>query len=216
MKINETPPCGFIPGNPDRLLVVIAGNTENTAYLSGFDPSLASIVTVPAEDWNRDLSPWPAPACFRGGEAFSGNADAFLSRLITQILPEAERKMHISPKIRAIAGYSLAGLFSLYALTKTELFQMAASVSGSLWFDGFLDYIIAHPPLAENPRVYLSLGDKEALTKNKRLQSVEEMTMKAYDFMRSRNISAHFELNPGNHFANPDQRMMKAINFLFE
>ena len=41
-------------------------------------------------DWNRDLSPWPAPKAFKGGEDFSGGADEHLSTLCNITIPSAE------------------------------------------------------------------------------------------------------------------------------
>ena len=50
-------------------------------------PALAAISGV---DWNRDLSPWPAPKVFRGGEDFGGEGPAFLDMLTEQIVPLVE------------------------------------------------------------------------------------------------------------------------------
>lgn len=39
-----------------------------------------------------------------------------------------------------LGGYSLAGLFSLWAAYQTNLFAGIAAASPSVWFPGFLDY----------------------------------------------------------------------------
>ena len=101
-------------------------------------PALAAISGV---DWNRELSPWPAPGVFRGGEDFGGEGPAFLDMLTRQIVPSVESQLGFAPVSRAIAGYSLAGLFALWSVFQTDVFDRAASVSGSLWFDGFMDYL---------------------------------------------------------------------------
>ena len=36
-----------------------------------------TLVCIEGVDWDRDLSPWAAKKVFRGGEDFSGGADAF-------------------------------------------------------------------------------------------------------------------------------------------
>ena len=33
------------------------------------------LVTVSGMDWEKELSPWPAPRAFRGGQDFGGGAD---------------------------------------------------------------------------------------------------------------------------------------------
>lgn len=71
-------------------------------------------------DWNADLSPWRAKAVFRGQEDFAGNADAYLKKLVDCVIAEAEAGQTI--RRRMIAGYSMAGLFAMYAGGAVRLF----------------------------------------------------------------------------------------------
>ena len=50
--------------------------------------------------------------------------------LIDEILPKAKELMEGEPKFTGIAGYSLAGLFAVYAMYKTDVFDRVASMSG--------------------------------------------------------------------------------------
>ena len=168
-----------------------------------------TLICVDGVDWDRDLSPWPAQKVFRGGEDFSGGAEAFLHILLTELIPAAETGL--SPAWRGVFGYSLAGLFSLWALTKTDAFSRCASVSGSLWFDGFTDYLAAHPLLGTPERVYLSLGDREEKAKNPRMQRVHIATEQAKAIVERRGVPCLFELNPGGHFQNPMDRQRRAL-----
>lgn len=170
-----------------------------------------AVLSVTGADWNRDFSPWPAKAAFRGGEDFAGGASSYLKTLADALIPGAESAFDIRPGKRAIAGYSLAGLFSLYALLESGLFCGAASVSGSLWYDGFLDHIRARATNASNAAVYLLLGDAEARTKNPRLCTVWEKTKEAEGFLRRSGANVFFEANPGGHFADPPGRMIKGM-----
>ena len=168
-----------------------------------------TLICIDGVDWDRDLSPWPAEKVFRGGADFSGGADAFLQVLLQDILPAAEE--NLSPAWRGVFGYSLAGLFSLWALTKTDAFARCASVSGSLWFDGFVEYLSAHPLLGTPERVYLSLGDKEEKAKNPRMQRVRVATEQARDIITKQGVPCAFELNPGGHFQDPLGRQKRAV-----
>jgi predicted alpha/beta superfamily hydrolase len=47
-------------------------------------------------------------------------------------------------KTYIIGGYSLAGLFALWASTRTDLFFGVAAASPSVWFPGFIDYMADH------------------------------------------------------------------------
>ncbi len=171
-----------------------------------------TLVCISGVDWDRDLSPWPAERVFRGGDDFSGGADAFLRILLTVLIPSAEESL--SPAWRAIFGYSLAGLFSLWAMTKTDAFQRCASVSGSLWFDGFTEYLSAHPLLGRPEKVYLSLGDREEKAKNPRMQRVHIATEQAREIITKQGIPCLFELNPGGHFQDVLTRQKRAIRWM--
>ncbi len=168
-----------------------------------------TLVCIEGVDWDRDLSPWPAPKVFRGGDDFSGGAESFLHTLLGKIIPAAEAGL--SPAWRAVFGYSLAGLFSLWAMTQTDVFAKCASVSGSLWFDGFTEYLSAHPLLGRPERVYLSLGDREEHAKNPRMQRVRAATEEAKTILDSRGVPCIFELNPGGHFQDISERQKRAI-----
>ena len=95
-------------------------------------------LSIAIHDWQREMSPWPAAALSKDGEAFSGGADVYLESLLSVILPWATERIHGKASLIGIAGYSLAGLFALYALYKTDAFTRVASMSGSLWFPGIM------------------------------------------------------------------------------
>ena len=109
--------------------------------------------------------PWDCPAVFPKGDPFTGGADAYIHQLTEQILPEAERRIGSEPVWRGIAGYSLAGLFAIYTLYHTDLFSRAASMSGSLWFPGFSEYMESHSLAVRPDCIYLSPRKKRAQNK---------------------------------------------------
>ena len=119
----------------------VSGEDDAQALFTSLPAPRPTLVCIGGVDWDRDLSPWPSQRVFRGGADFSGGADVFLHTLLTQLIPAAEEGL--SPAWRAVFGYSLAGLFSLWAMTKTDAFRRCASVSGSLWFDGLTAYLSA-------------------------------------------------------------------------
>ena len=94
-----------------------------------------TLVTVSGLNWEAELSPWTAGNLFKYSEMFTGSADAYLQFLTQQVIPQAEAGLN-GVLWRGLAGYSLAGLFTVYALYKTDLFSRAASMSGSLWYPG--------------------------------------------------------------------------------
>lgn len=181
------------------------------AMLEEPKPALAAISGV---DWNRELSPWPALKVFRGGEDFSGGGPALLKTLTTQIVPRVEAQLGFIPVSRAIAGYSLAGLFALWSAFQTDVFDRAASISGSLWFDGFWDYMKSTALPSGLRQVYLSLGNREKNARNQRMAAVEDCTHRTEELLRGWGIPTIFEMNPGGHFQDVPDRIARGINHL--
>jgi len=99
-----------------------------------------------------------------------------------------------TPSHISIAGYSLAGLFALYALYHTDVFECAASISGSLWFPDFKEYVFSHEMRRKPEKLYLSLGDKEARTRNQYLKVVRENTENIAGHFREAGMNVTFEL----------------------
>ncbi len=172
------------------------------------------LVAIGGLDWNRELSPWECDGTVRDAEPFGGQAAGFLDELLNRIIPEAESSLPQPPTWRGIAGYSLAGLFALWALWQTESFGRVASASGSLWFPGFIDYARENTMPSTPDAVYLSLGKKETKTPNRMMRHVLNDTRAMEELLNNRNIPTTLELNPGNHFAQTDLRMARGIHWI--
>jgi len=205
----------MVPENAD-CVCYFHGTKEMAGKLAAkLFSSRVGLLAVSGEDWNRDLSPWAAPAVFRKGGDFSGGAGRHLSFLCEKVIPLTEEKLGLHVVRRGLMGYSLAGLFALYVMYQTDFFTDIASVSGSLWYDGFIEYMVEREPLGKPHKVYLSLGLKEKNTKNVRMAEVESRTEKAMDYLCSIGIDCVFEKNPGNHFFQEEERMQKALLWLY-
>ncbi|MBO5985401.1 MAG: esterase, partial [Lachnospiraceae bacterium] len=111
-----------------------------------------------------------------------------------------------------VGGYSLAGLFALWSAYQTDVFSGVAAASPSIWFPKFLDYMKTHNINCQ--RVYLSLGDKEAKTRNQVMATVADRISEASTLLQSQNINCTLEWNEGNHFRDPDLRTAKAFAWL--
>ena len=148
------------------------------------------------------MSPWKAPAVFKS-ESFGENAAKTLSEVLTYI---GEKKQ---PCI--IGGYSLAGLFALWAATKTDRFSKVAAASPSVWFPGFTEYIKENNIKAK--AVYLSLGDREEKTRNPVMATVGHAIRSVHETISDSGINTILEWNQGNHFKDVDIRMAKALTW---
>ena len=134
----------------------IAATAQGTAH-----PFL--FAAVPVESWNDELSPWEAPAVW-GKESFGGDAADTLHFLTEQVIPTLKQRFALPENVKIIlGGYSLAGLFALWASTQTDLFYDVAA-SPSVWFPDWMEFEQQRP--IQTQHIYLSLGDKEEHTKN--------------------------------------------------
>lgn len=164
-------------------------------------------------DWNKFLSPWPCDRIVKGVGSFLGKADVFLRDLEDEVSREIAM-CRTAPSAVYIAGYSLAGLFALYSLYKTDLFDGAACCSGSLWFPGFVDFVKNNEFRKSPKRLYMSLGDKEASVKNSVFASVGDKTREVYEYYKQQGINVKFEMNSGNHMTDVADRVSKGISSL--
>lgn len=170
-----------------------------------------------SDNWDRDFSPWPAPPAFKKSAPFEGKAGETLAWLRDAFLPEVEARAAglIDAGRRAMLGYSLAGLFSLWCLHTTGLFRGCASCSGSLWYEGFDEFLQGHHP-PEGSRVYLSLGDGESKGRNQRMAAVGEITERAYARFQADSHVKETELqwHPGGHFQDVTNRIAQGLRWL--
>ena len=163
------------------------------------------MIAVKVDDWNNDLSPWAAPPVF-GKEPFGDGAKATLDYLQREIISSfVGRSIYLG-------GYSLAGLFALWAAYQTDVFDGVAAVSPSVWFPRFEKYAMSNP--IKTKAVYLSLGDKEEKTRNPVMAQVGNAICSIYQHLSNSRVNCTLEWNEGNHFREPDMRIAKGFAWL--
>ena len=203
-------------------------------------PEGVSLVNIGVDLWEENFSPWCAPRVFAKGPNFGDGAQKTLDILINQVVLWAESDLTEPPAYRALVGYSLAGLFSLWAGVSPQLsdaaapqvargvargsqldapattFQRIGAVSGSFWFPSLLDYVDQQLSggVVGLTHAYLSLGDREARTPNPQIMHVRENAELLASKLENAGITSTFELNRGNHFQNVEGRMQKALDWL--
>ena len=124
-------------GNPDASVVLIEpihvpdGMEQEASLireLSGMDFRLLAVRV----DWFNDLSPWTAPA-LSSDIPFGNGAGKTLEEIL---------KLTGDPgKQYVLGGYSMGGLFALWAACRTNAFSAVAASSPSVWFPGFTEYL---------------------------------------------------------------------------
>lgn len=171
-----------------------------------------SIVVIEDVNWNDDLTPWPAAGVFKKAKPFGGKAAAFLDKLTNEIIPEAERNLGIEVAERTLLGVSLSGLFAVWSAINTDAFTNIISLSGSLWYDGFVEWMKEQTPSPQLKKICMLLGEKEKNAKEKRMATVEERTLDAANILRAKSqATVTCELVEGTHFSPILPRMERAM-----
>lgn len=179
----------------------------------------ANVAVVPVRCWDDALTPWPAEG-LRAGQRFGGHADKTLGQL-HEAAPRMERCLGLSPSARAICGYSLGGLFSLYAFARDAHLAACGCVSGSVWYPGWVAWLRdggagcacgcgAAGGAALERFAYLSVGGKEKRGPGA-FREVESNMEACAGILRERGCEALFEVGPGNHMQHHEKRLARAL-----
>jgi O-6-methylguanine DNA methyltransferase len=195
----------------DIVLIQLAGNhdiseiKDEVAEIQHLTSMDFELIAVKVDDWNKELSPWKTPAVF-GNEDFGDGA--------VQTLEEILLLCSDKSKTYYIGGYSLSGLFSLWAACQTDLFSGIAAASPSVWFPGFIDYMKEYKIKSKN--VYLSLGNKEEKTRNPVMAKVGDCIREGHAWIKAEGVNCTLEWNQGGHFKEPMTRTARAFAWVMQ
>ena len=210
-------PCRFFGSEtPDCILVQPSARHEHTSLEAEVTQLTALIdrpfllVTIELEDWTIDLLPWPDGNISRDPEAGKHGQET-LDYILQGLLPELERRY--GPRPVVLGGYSLGGLFALWASCQTDRFPAVAAASPSVWIHGWIPFARKNRPLAV--AVYLSLGDREEQVKNQAIARVGDNLRAYYELLRTRLDPEHCTLvwEEGGHFNDDAGRLARAFAY---
>ncbi len=196
---------------PEGIKEDLADGLERLAEKYG-----VSIVVSNDVNWNDDLTPWPAEGVFKKAKPFGGRAAEFLDKLTRDIIPETEEHLGIVNPERTLLGVSLSGLFAVWSAFNTDAFTNIISISGSLWYDGFVGWMKENAPSPSIKKVCMLLGEKEKNAKEKRMATVEECTNTAVNILKEKSCAdVVFELVEGTHFSPIMPRLERAFEVMY-
>lgn len=175
-----------------------------------------TIVEITGMDWQNVFSPWPAPGVPKGDPDFKGQSPEFLKLLQTKVIPEIEKTLQIDSDVeRNLVGVSMSGLFAMWQWMLCDTFNNIASLSGSFWYDRFIDWMKRIDIPHKSGMGFFLLGDQESKSNVKAFNSVGVNTAEIIRLLQAQGIKTEFESVPGNHFANPIPRLDKAFTALY-
>ena len=167
------------------------------------------VLAAPAiGDWEVELMPWPDAAMSRREHA-GECAGHTLSHITEALIPFLRERYGPLPIV--LGGYSLGGLFALWAASRCPCFAAVAAVSPSVWIAGWLGHAAAHPVQARH--VYLSLGLREERTRNCAIARVGDNIRFEHELLQRQPGVERcvLEWNEGGHFAHCAQRTARGF-----
>ncbi len=174
-----------------------------------------NVAVLSGMQWDDDLTPWPAT--LQGSpRAFKGFSERFLENLTTTFLPKIERIIGHPSTQRTLIGNSLAGLFAVWQLTKTDVFDQVASISGSFWYPDFVKYMKEHSADIKASKAYLSLGEKEAESTGTIYGDVLADTREVQEVLQHTGMETVLQLTSGGHTAPVFPRIEKAFDYFYK
>lgn len=175
-----------------------------------------TIVVITGMDWQNVFSPWPAPGVPKGDPDFKGESPDFLRLLQSEVIPEIESMLQMKADAeRTLVGVSMSGLFALWQWMKCDTFRNIASLSGSFWYDGFIEWMREIQIPHKTGKGFFLLGDQESRSNVKAFNTVGINTAEIIQLLNKSGVNAEFKSVPGNHFANRMARLEKAFNALY-
>ncbi len=205
-------------GKRPRTLLFLCCGPEPEELLEALRPrcpalDTAALVFPKGVEWDRDYAPWPSDELH--GRPIGGGGAALYREMVDVLLPAVKARFDGLEHV-GVVGYSLGGLFALYAASQSDSpFDRAASVSGALWYEGFENYA-ASAPFPRLSRAYLSLGRKEAGHGRGPMGRVSTATERVAGTLSARlgEENVCFEWNNGGHFYEIPQRLGRAITWM--
>ncbi len=175
-----------------------------------------NIVVVTGMDWQNVFSPWPAPGVPKGTPDFKGESPEFLSLLQQKVIPQIEESLGIGANVeRSLVGVSMSGLFALWQWMVCDTFFNIASLSGSFWYEGFMEWMKSRPIPKKQGMGFFLLGNQESKSKVKAFDSVGENTQQILSLLQDAGIKTEFKSVPGNHYSDPIPRLDAAFTALY-
>ena len=204
-------------GGSGAPVIYVIDSPEHPVGLASLAVGLRSnVVGIPVRDWGDSLTPWPASGLYRGEPDFGGRAHDTLAELCGHAIPNIERHNVLTPCSRAICGYSLAGLFALFALLHSDEFSGCACLSGSVWYEGWVEHLRTSDANLEERFAFLSVGTKEKRGARPILHGVQDNMQDCVRILETRGCTVRYQTGPGGHLQFVSERFDAGLGALDE
>lgn len=150
-------------------------------------------VGIRPDNRNCEYTPWYAKALSARYGELGGQGAQYLEFLANELKPYIDNTYRTlsSPENTGIAGASFGGLISMYAaFLLPGVFGRVASISGSFWYEGFIEFMKATGIEMTGRKIYLDVGMLEGAAKTNIQQTMVERNKEAYEILRQKGFSS--------------------------
>lgn len=168
------------------------------AYLQHLNRTgrLPEIIYVGVTTSNRNLeyTPWPAERLVSYRPGFGGQSAAYIEDLAERIKPFIDSRYRTIPDAghTGTVGASFGGLVSMHAaVLRPDVFGLIGSLSGSYWFEGYLDFLRRRDQAPPIHKLYMYVGEAEGIYKDTVQKDMVANTRSVFELMRDRGLGEH-------------------------
>jgi len=187
----------------------VSAVTKNLARMGKIPPM---IVIGIANQGNADYL-YQTTWIVEGEEGFGG-ADNFYRYISDELVPTVDKQFRTNEN-RVLAGYSLGGLFTTYAMIQENTpFNAFLAMSPSYWFDDYSavesisKYVEQKGAKGSLPPLFLSVANEQGMGVAKLDKSLQKLAIKDWQYS--------FKTYPNeNHFSTALPAFHDALGFLF-
>ncbi len=109
----------------------------------------------------------------------------------------------------------MSGLFTLWQWMLCDTFNNIASLSGSFWYENFIEWMRSIPIPSKSGKAFFLLGNQEPHSNVKAFNTVGQNTEEIISLLHTAGINVEFESVPGNHYSDPIPRLNKAFAAIY-
>lgn len=144
------------------------------------------LVGIKPDNRNSEYTPWQARALKETNPDYGGQGADYLYFVVNDLKSyiDATYRTLRSTEHTGIAGASFGGLISMYAAyLYPEVFGRIAVISGSFWYEGFIEFMQTAKLEVNGHRLYMDVGALEGLRKNSIQKNMVDKNKAAYDIL---------------------------------
>lgn len=178
------------------------------------------LVGVPPLNRLSQYTPWPAKALHERFADFGGKGEEYLDYLEKVLIPSVNKELfgNVPPAKTALLGHSLGGLFGIYTLYKTDVFDYVVSISGSFWYPEWDEFVKKNAPVNKKASVFLSSGEDEGKDAHDIKRNAAQATKDTYEALLNHLPQGNIEMqwNSYGHHENIPLKLSGALAYLDE